>query len=206
MSSDNKNAQTVVTFPIVRITRDDIKDLVEDIRRSIKIRLPQMAEEGSELIEDAIELVIRAVIAPSNMLEIIVPMQQIMGTIWMLLSRVTDALMAVAENASNSVVTAVALKKEGEDAAKIFEDADRTVKVAPPGLELPRVPPPKGLRPGAPVPVAEVLPEGDVEGVVLKPPGVGVNEPVVVPSSPEPREGGPQQPPLVLVGGLIVSP
>jgi len=120
MSSDNKNAQTVVTFPIVRITRDDIKDLVEDIRRSIKIRLPQMAEEGSELIEDAIELVIRAVIAPSNMLEIIVPMQQIMGTIWMLLSRVTDALMAVAENASNSVVTAVALKKEGgEDASPV---------------------------------------------------------------------------------------
>jgi len=31
---------------------------------------------------------------------------------------------------SNSVVTAIALKKEGEDAAKIFEDADRTVKVA----------------------------------------------------------------------------
>jgi hypothetical protein len=136
MSSDNKNAQTVVTFPIIRITRDDIKDLVEDIRRSIKIRLPQMAEEGSELIEDAIELVIRAVIAPSNMLEIIVPMQQIMGTIWMLLSRVTDALMAVAENASNSVVTAVALKKEGEDAAKIFEDADRTVKVATLALKI----------------------------------------------------------------------
>jgi len=130
MSSDNKGTQAVVTFPIVRITRDDIKELIEDIRRSVKIRLPQMAEEGSELIEDAIELVIRAVIAPSNMLEIIVPMQQIMGTIWMLLSRVTDALMAVAENASNSVVTAVALKKEGEDAAKIFEDADRTVKVA----------------------------------------------------------------------------
>jgi len=136
MSSDNKNAQTVVTFPIIRITRDDIKDLVEDIRRSIKIRLPQMAEEGSELIEDAIELVIRAVIAPSNMLEIIVPMQQIMGTIWMLLSRVTEALMAVAENASNSVVTAVALKKEGEDAAKIFEDADRTVKVATLALKI----------------------------------------------------------------------
>jgi hypothetical protein len=136
MSSENKNAQTVVTFPIIRITRDDIKDLVEDIRRSIKIRLPQMAEEGSELIEDAIELVIRAVIAPSNMLEIIVPMQQIMGTIWMLLSRVTDALMAVAENASNSVVTAVALKREGEDAAKIFEDADRTVKVATLALKI----------------------------------------------------------------------
>jgi hypothetical protein len=136
MSSDNKGTQAVVTFPIVRITRDDIKDLVEDIRRSIKIRLPQMAEEGSELIEDAIELVIRAVIAPSNMLEIIVPMQQIMGTIWMLLSRVTDALMAVAENASNSVVTAVALKKEGEDAAKIFEDADRTVKVATLALKI----------------------------------------------------------------------
>jgi len=136
MSSDNKGTQAVVTFPIVRITRDDIKDLIEDIRRSIKIRLPQMAEEGSELIEDAIELVIRAVIAPSNMLEIIVPMQQIMGTIWMLLSRVTDALMAVAENASNSVVTAVALKKEGEDAAKIFEDADRTVKVATLALKI----------------------------------------------------------------------
>jgi len=136
MSSDNKDAQAVVTFPIVRITRDDIKDLVEDIRRSIKIRLPQMAEEGSELIEDAIELVIRAVIAPSNMLEIIVPMQQIMGTIWMLLSRVTEALTAVAENASNSVVTAVALKKEGEDAAKIFEDADRTVKVATLALRI----------------------------------------------------------------------
>jgi len=136
MSSDNKGTQAVVTFPIVRITRDDIKDLVEDIRRSIKIRLPQMAEEGSELIEDAIELVIRAVIAPSNMLEIIVPMQQIMGTIWMLLSRVTEALMAVAENASNSVVTAVALKKEGEDAAKIFEDADRTVKVATLALRI----------------------------------------------------------------------
>jgi len=130
MSSDNKGTQAVVMFPIVRITRDDIKELVEDIRRSIKIRLPQIAEEGSELIEDAIELVIRAVIAPSNMLEIIVPMQQIMGTIWMLLSRVAEALMAVAENASNSVVTAIALKKEGEDAAKIFEDADRTVKVA----------------------------------------------------------------------------
>jgi len=63
-------------------------------------------------------------------------MQQIMGTIWMLLSRVTDALMAVAENASNSVVTAVALKKEGEDAAKIFEDADRTVKVATLALKI----------------------------------------------------------------------
>jgi len=136
MSSDNKNAQTVVTFPIVRITRDDIKELIEDIRRSVKIRLPQMAEEGSELIEDAIELVIRAVMAQSNMLEIIVPMQQIMGTIWMLLSRVTEALMAVAENASNSVVTAVALKKEGEDAAKIFEDADRTVKVATLALRI----------------------------------------------------------------------
>jgi len=136
MSSDNKGTQAVVTFPIVRLTRDDIKDLIEDIRRSIKIRLPQMAEEGSELIEDAIELVIRAVMAQSNMLEIIVPMQQIMGTIWMLLSRVTDALMAVAENASNSVVTAVALKKEGEDAAKIFEDADRTVKVATLALKI----------------------------------------------------------------------
>jgi len=130
MSSDNKGTQAVVTFPIVRITRDDIKELIEDIRRSIKIRLPQMAEEGSELIEDAVELVIRAVMAQNNMLEIIVPMQQIMGTIWMLLSRVTDALMAVVENASNSVVTAIALKREGEDAAKIFEDADRTVKVA----------------------------------------------------------------------------
>ena len=136
MSSENKNAQTVVTFPIIRITRDDVKELIEDIRRSIKIRLPQMAEEGSELVEDAIELVIRAVMAQSNMLEIIVPMQQIMGTIWMLLSRVTDALMAVAENASNSVVTAVALKKEGEDAAKIFEDADRTVKVATLALRI----------------------------------------------------------------------
>jgi len=136
MSSDNKGTQAVVTFPIVRITRDDIKELIEDIRRSVKIRLPQMAEEGSELIEDAIELVIRAVMAQSNMLEIIVPMQQIMGTIWMLLSRVTDALMAVAENASNSVVTAVALKKEGEDAAKIFEDADRTVKVATLALKI----------------------------------------------------------------------
>jgi len=136
MSSDNKGTQAVVTFPIVRITRDDIKELIEDIRRSIKIRLPQIAEEGSELIEDAIELVIRAVIAPSNMLEIIVPMQQIMGTIWMLLSRVAEALMAVAENASNSVVTAVALKKEGEDAAKIFEDADRTVKVATLALRI----------------------------------------------------------------------
>jgi len=136
MSSDNKGTQAVVTFPIVRITRDDIKELIEDIRRSVKIRLPQMAEEGSELIEDAIELVIRAVMAQSNMLEIIVPMQQIMGTIWMLLSRVTEALTAVAENASNSVVTAVALKKEGEDAAKIFEDADRTVKVATLALRI----------------------------------------------------------------------
>jgi hypothetical protein len=123
-------------FPIVRITRDDIKELIEDIRRSVKIRLPQMAEEGSELIEDAIELVIRAVMAQNNMLEIIVPMQQIMGTIWMLLSRVMQALTAVVENASNSVVTAVALKKEGEDAAKIFEDADRTVKVATLALEI----------------------------------------------------------------------
>jgi len=136
MSSDNKGTQAVVTFPIVRITRDDIKDLIEDIRRSVKIRLPQMAEEGSELIEDAIELVIRAVMAQNNMLEIIVPMQQIMGTIWMLLSRVTEALTAVAENASNSVVTAIALKKEGEDAAKIFEDADRTVKVATLALRI----------------------------------------------------------------------
>jgi len=130
MSSDNKGTQAVVTVPIVRLTRDEIKDLIEDIRRSVKIRLPQMAEEGSELIEDAIELVIRAVMAQNNMLEIIVPMQQIMGTIWMLLSRVMQALTAVVENASNSVVTAVALKKEGEDAAKIFEDADRTVKIA----------------------------------------------------------------------------
>ncbi len=136
MSSENKNAQTVVTFPIVRITRDDIKDLIEDIRRSIKIRLPQMAEEGSELIEDAIELVIRAVMAQNNMLEIIVPMQQIVGTIWMLLSRVAEALMAVAENASNSVVIAVTLKKEGEDVAKTFEDADRTVKVATLALRI----------------------------------------------------------------------
>ena len=136
MSSENKGTQAVVTVPIVRLTRDEIKDLIEDIRRSVKIRLPQMAEEGSELIEDAIELVIRAVMAQNNMLEIIVPMQQIMGTIWMLLSRVTDALMAVAENASNSVVTAVALKKEGEDAAKIFEDADRTVKVATLALRI----------------------------------------------------------------------
>jgi hypothetical protein len=136
MSSENKNAQTVVTVPIVRLTRDEMKDLIEDIRRSIKIRLPEMAEEGSELIEDAIELVIRAVVAPNNMLEIIVPLQQIMGTIWMLLSRVAEALMAVAENASNSVVAAVALKKEGEDAAKVFEDADRTVKVATLALRI----------------------------------------------------------------------
>ncbi len=136
MSSDNKGTQAVVMFPIVRITRDDIKELIEDIRRSVKIRLPQMAEEGSELIEDAIELVIRAVMAQNNMLEIIVPMQQIMGTIWMLLSRVMQALTAVVENASNSVVTAVALKKEGEDAAKIFEDADRTVKVATLALKI----------------------------------------------------------------------
>jgi len=140
MSSDASktinNASNIVTLPLVRLTRDDIKDLIDDIRRSIKIRLPQMAEEGSELIEDAIELVIRAVVAQSNMLEIIVPMQQIMGTIWMLLSRVTDALMAVAENASNSVVTAIALKKEGEDIAKIFEDADRTVRVATLALRI----------------------------------------------------------------------
>jgi hypothetical protein len=136
MSSENKGTQAVTTIPIVRITRDDIKELIEDIRRSVKIRLPQMAEEGSELIEDAIELVIRAVMAQSNMLEIIVPMQQIMGTIWMLLSRVTEALTAVAENASNSVVTAIALKREGEDAAKIFEDADRTVKVATLALRI----------------------------------------------------------------------
>jgi len=136
MSSENKNAPQTVTLPIVRLTRDDIKDLIEDIRRSIKVRLPQMAEEGSELIEDAIELVIRAVVAQSNMLEIIVPMQQIMGTIWMLLSRVTDALTAVAENASNSVVAAIALRKEGEDVAKTFEDADRTVKVATLALKI----------------------------------------------------------------------
>jgi hypothetical protein len=126
----------MTTLPIVRITRDDIKDLIEDIRRSVKIRLPQMAEEGSELIEDAIELVVRAVMAPSNMLEIIVPLQQIVPTIWMLLSRVTEALMAVAENASNSVVAAVALKKEGEDMAKTFEDADRTVRVATLALRI----------------------------------------------------------------------
>jgi hypothetical protein len=143
MSSENRDASRtitdaskVTTVYLVRLTRDEIKDLIEDIRRSVKIRLPQMAEEGSELIEDAIELVIRAVVAPSNMLEIIVPMQQIMGTIWMLLSRVTEALTAVAENASNSVVTAIALKKEGEDAAKIFEDADRTVKVATLALRI----------------------------------------------------------------------
>ncbi len=136
MSSENKGTQAVVTVPIVRLTRDEIKDLIEDIRRSIKIRLPQMAEEGSELIEDAIELVIRAVMAQNNMLEIIVPMQQIVGTIWMLLSRVAEALMAVAENASNSVVIAVTLKKEGEDVAKTFEDADRTVKVATLALKI----------------------------------------------------------------------
>ncbi len=136
MSSENKGTQAVVTVPIVRLTRDEIKDLIEDIRRSIKIRLPQMAEEGSELIEDAIELVIRAVMAQNNMLEIIVPMQQIVGTIWMLLSRVAEALMAVAENASNSVVIAVTLKKEGEDVAKTFEDADRTVKVATLALRI----------------------------------------------------------------------
>jgi hypothetical protein len=143
MSSENKDASRTITdaskittLYIVRLTRDEIKDLIEDIRRSIKIRLPQMAEEGSELIEDAIELVVRAVVAPNNMLEIIVPMQQVMGTIWMLLSRVTEALTAVAENASNSVVTAIALKREGEDAAKIFEDADRTVKVATLALRI----------------------------------------------------------------------
>jgi hypothetical protein len=136
MSSENKNAQTVVTIPIVRLTRDEIKDLIEDIRRSVKIRLPQMAEEGSELIEDAIELVIRAVMAQNNMLEIIVPMQQIMGTIWMLLSRVTEALMAVAENASSNVVAAIALRKEGEEVAKTFEDADRTVRVATLALKI----------------------------------------------------------------------
>ena len=136
MSSESKNAPQAITVPIVRLTRDDIKELIEDIRRSVKIRLPQMAEEGSELIEDAIELVIRAVVAQNNMLEIIVPMQQIMGTIWMLLSRVTDALTAVAENASNSVVAAIALKKEGEDAAKTFVDADRTVKVATLALRI----------------------------------------------------------------------
>jgi len=142
MSSENKNAQgavdaqRVVMFPIIRITRDEIKDLIEDIRRSVKLRLPQMAEEGSELTEDAIELVIRAVMAQNNMLEIIVPMQQIMGTIWMLLMRVTEALAAVVENATNSVVAAIALKKEGEDAAKIFEDADRTVKVATLALRI----------------------------------------------------------------------
>ena len=130
MSSENKNTPQTVTISLVRLTRDDIKDLIEDIRRSVKLRLPQMAEEGSELTEDAIELVIRAVMAPGNMLEIIVPVQQIMGTIWMLLSRVTEALMAVAENAASSVVTAVTLKKEGEDISKIFEDADRTVRVA----------------------------------------------------------------------------
>jgi len=137
MSSENKkDAQTVTTIPIVRLTRDEIKDLIEDIRRSVKISLPQMAEEGSELIEDAIELVIRAVVAPNNMLEIIVPLQQIMGTIWMLLTRVTKALMAVVENASSSVVTTIALKKEGEDVAKTFEDADRTVKIATLALEI----------------------------------------------------------------------
>ena len=136
MSNENKGAQAVVTLPIVRITRDDIKELIEDIRRSVKIRLPQMAEEGSELIEDAIELVIRAVVAQNNMLEIIVPMQQIMGTIWMLLSRVTDALTAVAENASNSIVAAIALKREGEEVAKTFEDADRTVRVATLALKI----------------------------------------------------------------------
>jgi len=142
MSSESKNAQgavdaqRVVSLPIIRITRDEIKDLIEDIRRSVKLRLPQMAEEGSELTEDAIELVIRAVMAQNNMLEIIVPMQQIMGTIWMLLMRVTEALAAVVENATNSVVAAIALKKEGEDAAKIFEDADRTVKVATLALEI----------------------------------------------------------------------
>jgi hypothetical protein len=135
-SNESKDVQMVTTIPIVRLTRDDIKELVEDIRRDVKLRLPQMAEEGSELIEDAIELVIRAVVAQNNMLEIIVPMQQIMGTIWMLLSRVTEALMVVAENASNSVVTAVVLKKEGEDVAKTFEDADRTVKVATLALKI----------------------------------------------------------------------
>jgi len=136
MSNENKGAQAVTAIPIVRLTRDDIKDLIEDIRRSVKLRLPQMAEEGSELIEDAIELVIRAVVAQSNMLEVIVPMQQVMGTIWMLLSRITEALTAVAENASNSVVAAIALRKEGEDVAKIFEDADRTVKVATLALKI----------------------------------------------------------------------
>jgi len=137
MSSENKkDAQVVTTIPIVRLTRDDIKDLIEDIRRSVKIRLPQMAEEGSELTEDAIELVIRAMVAQNNILEIIVPMQQIMGTIWMLLSRITEALMAVAENASNSVVATVALKREGEDVAKTFEDADRTVRIATLALKI----------------------------------------------------------------------
>jgi len=51
-------------------------------------------------------------------------------TLYVVSTPSNEVLMAVAENASNSVVTAIALKKEGEDAAKIFEDADRTVKVA----------------------------------------------------------------------------
>jgi hypothetical protein len=136
MSSDNKEAQRVVTVPIIRLTRDDIKELIEDIRRDIKIRLPQMVEEGSELIEDAIELVIRALMAQGNMLEVIVPLQQIVGTIWMLVVRVIETLMAVAENATDSIVTAIALRKEGEDAEKTFADADRTVKVATLALRI----------------------------------------------------------------------
>ncbi|MFP3319330.1 MAG: hypothetical protein RXO24_02110 [Acidilobus sp.] len=136
MSGDIKEAQKAAAIYVVRLTRDDIKDLIEDIRRDIKSSLPQMAESGSELTEDAVQLVVRAVVAPNNMLEIIVPLQQIIGTILMLLSRVAEALMAVAENASNSVVTAVALKKEREDIAKIFEDADRTVRVATLALRI----------------------------------------------------------------------
>ena len=136
MSGDIKEAQKAAAIYVVRLTRDDIKDLIEDIRRDIKSSLPQMAESGSELIEDAVQLVLRAVVAPNNMLEIIVPLQQIMGTILMLLSRVAEALIAVVENASNSIVTAVALKREGEDVAKIFEDADRTVRVATLALRI----------------------------------------------------------------------
>jgi len=51
-------------------------------------------------------------------------------TLYVVSTPSNEVQVAVAENASNSVVTAIALKKEGEDAAKIFEDADRTVKVA----------------------------------------------------------------------------
>jgi hypothetical protein len=136
---NQKADQKAVSIPIVRLTRDEMKDLIEDIRKNVKLKLPQMAEDGSEIVEDALQLVIRAVMAQNNMLDVVVPMQQVMGTIWMLLSRVTESLRAVAENAANRVDSAVTIiehQRQNEDVVRTFEEAEHTVNIANLALKI----------------------------------------------------------------------